>query len=451
MKPSLILTAIGLLAGLAAANPATKVSDSERSSITIYNDNSGLVTETRRLELAKGRQSILFDGVSRHILPSSVLFDCEGTTLLEQNYEYDLVDAQALMQRYLGQTVDVRLEDGEVRRGTLLSGGSEIVLQTEDGVVSLRTSAVKGLQYPELPDGLRLKPALRWELDAARAGSREASISYISGGLNWAADYVCLIDADDRRMEMAGWVSLSNRTGITWKGALLQLVAGTLNRVRPEDKRMPMGRGEMLMMAADAAVGFEEERLFEYHLYTLGRPVDLLDNQDKQVALFQPMPVVLSKDFVVESGRINEGVQVKLRFDNKDKQGPGQPLPAGIVRLYKADSQGRRQLVGEDRIGHIPTGEEVALTLGRAFDLVAERTVIDEKRIGRTVETEVEYALRNRKPAESVEILVREQLWGDWTLLSCDLPSVKKDARTLEVPVQVPAGGEIRFRLRVRR
>lgn len=449
MHRKLILALAGVLAGAALAAPVSKVSNSEASSITIYNDGRGLVTETRRLELGKGRQSVLFDGVSRQIEPSSVLFDCDGATLLEQNYEYDLVDGQALMQRYLGQTVDVRLEDGELLRGTLLSGGGEVVLQTEDGVASFRSDAIKGLRYPELPEGLRLKPALRWEIDAQRAGSRDASISYLSGGLNWSAEYVCLLADDDASMEMAGWVSLTNRTGISWKDATLQLVAGSLNRVRDNQPKYARGGPMMEMMSADAA--FEEESFFEYHLYTLGRPVDLLDNQDKQVALFEPLPVVVEKTYVVESNAVGNGVQVKVRFENGRKTGPGQPLPAGTVRLYKADSQGRRQLVGEDRIGHTPLNEELDLTLGRAFDLVAERTVMDEKRVGRTVETEVEWVLRNRKAKEPVEILVREQLWGDWKLLSCDLPSVKKDARTLEIPVQVPADGELRFRLRVRR
>lgn len=449
MQRTMMLTLIAALVGTAFAGPTSKVSDSKTSSITVYNDGSGLVTETRRLELQKGRQSVLFDGVSRQIQPASVLFDCEGASLLEQNYEYDLVDGQALMQRYLGQTVDVRLEDGELLRGTLLSGGGEVVLQTEEGVASFRSDAIKGLRYPELPEGLRLKPALRWEIDAARAGSRDASISYLTGGLNWSAEYVCLLDASDAAMEMAGWVSLTNRTGISWKDATLQLVAGTLNRVRSQPKNFARGGVMMEAMAADAS--FQEESFFEYHLYTLGRPVDLLDNQDKQVALFEPLPVKVQKRYVVESNAVQNGVQVKLRFENAKGKGPGQPLPEGTVRLYKADSQGRRQLVGEDRIGHTPLNEELDLTLGRAFDLVAERTVMDEKRVGRMVETEIEYVLRNRKPDESVEILVREQVWGDWTLLSCDLPSVKKDARTLEIPATVPADGEVRFRLRVRR
>jgi len=439
----------GVLAASAFASPATKVSDSAASSLTIYNDGRGLVTETRRLELAKGRQSVLFDGVSRQIEPSSVLFDCDGAALLEQNYEYDLVDARALMQRYLGQTIDVRLEDGELLRGTLLSGGGDVVLQTEDGVASFRVEAIKGLRYPELPDGLRLKPALRWEIDAARAGAREASISYLTGGLNWSAEYVCLLADDDASMEMAGWVSLSNRTGISWKNATLQLVAGSLHRAAPEPKNLGRGMPEMLAMAADA--GFAEESFFEYHLYTLGRPVDVLDNQDKQVALFEPLPVKTTKRYVVESGAVGQGVQVMLGFENTKQGGPGQPLPEGTVRLYKADSEGRRQLIGEDRVGHTPVNEELELTLGRAFDLVAERTVLDEQRSGRTVETLVEWSLRNRKPGEAVVILVHEQLWGDWTLLSCDLPSVKKDARTLEIPVRIPADGEVKFRLKVRR
>jgi hypothetical protein len=418
------------------------------SSITIYSDGFGLVSEERELTLKKGRQEWLFDGVSRQIEPSSVLFHCDGARLLEQNFEYDLVDEEALLRRHLGMVIDVQIEEGEWLRGTLLSGGSGIILQTEQGVTSLRPDALVAVRYPKLPDGLRLKPALRWELDAAAAGPRTASISYLTGGLGWQAEYVCLLDEGDNRMEMASWVNLSNQTGLTWEDTGLQLVAGSVNRVRQEREWQAKGAPRMAMMAEDAAVGgFQEESFFEYHLYTLERPVTIKDRQDKQVALFEPKSVELAKQYIVENGQTP---RVELEFVNSKAKGPGLPLPEGTVRLYKKDSRGRRQMVGEDRVKHTPVDEKVKLNAGKAFDLVAERQVLDEKRSGRTVEMQVELVLKNRKAKDAVTLTVRESLWGDWTILESDVKGVKKDAGTYEMLVPVKAGETRTIRYRVR-
>lgn len=418
------------------------------SAITVYSDGFGLISETRTLELEKGRQSWLFEGVSRQIQPSSVLFDCDGVQLLEQNFEYDLVDDRALLARYLGQEIEVQQEGGAWVTGTLLSADGGLVLQTDFGVTSMRLNAVQATRFPSLPDGLRIRPALRWELESRRGGSREATVSYLSGGLGWKAEYVCLLNEQDDGMDMASWVNLSNRTGLNWEGATLQLVAGEVNRQQSPryNKRGP----EMLDAAMVADGGFQEESFFEYHLYTLGRPVDLAHNQDKQVPLFDPVDVTIDKRYRVDSGRMHDGVQVKLAFINSKGKGPGLALPAGTVRLYKLDSRGGRQLIGEDGIKHTPVDEEIELTAGKAFDLVAERVVLEEKRSGRVVEREVEFVLKNRKPKEAVEILVHERLWGDWKVISCSGEYRQKDAYTLELPVQVPAGKEITVRLRVR-
>ncbi len=434
---AILLLAIVLPAQLPAA-----------SSITVYSDGFGLVTETRRMEFERGVQEMLFDGVSQQIEPSSVLFGCEGVRMLEQNYEYDLVDARALMRRYLGRELDVVLEEGEVLRGRLLSAENEMVLDTGEGIVSLKPAGLRSVRYPELPEGLRLKPALRWLLDAGRSGGREISISYVTKGMGWQAEYVCLLNEEDTAMELAAWVQLSNRTGITWKDAGLQLVAGELHRAPEPSRRYKRGMPEMAL-AADGA-GFEEEGFFEYHLYTLGRPVELKDQQDKQVALFDPVQVALEKLYVYESNRGSRGVQVRLEFVNSEGRGPDKPLPAGKFRLYKLDSGQRRQLIGEDRIEHTPVDEKVELNVGQAFDLVVERTVIDERRSGKTRDLEVEYKVRNRKQDQAARIQVREHVWGDWRVLHCDLPWEKLDARRIEIPVELEAGSERSFSLRLR-
>ncbi len=434
-------------AGILTLAPLAGAEDT--SSITVYSDGFGLVTETREMAFEKGTQSVLFDGVSQYIEASSVLFHAKGLSLLEQNYEYDLVDGMALARRYLGEMVDVRSGDEELIRGRLLSADYELVLDTGDGILNLRADAVRSIQYPTLPEGLRIKPALRWLVNAPRSGSQEVSISYITGGLGWNAEYVCLVNEDDSAMELASWVNLNNNTGISWQNATLQLVAGEVNRVRNERMSKSAGRGIEYMAMADANEGFEEESFFEYHLYTLGRPVDLANRQDKQVSLFPPVDVSLTKHYTWSSNRGHEGVQVTLEFVNSEGKGPGQPLPAGRFRLYKKDSAGRRQLIGEDAIEHTPVDEEVDLTIGQAFDLVVERTTMDEKRSGRTYEYAAEFKVRNRKK-EAVTIDLQENVWGDWEVLSCSQEYSKKDARTLLIPVQVPAGEERTVTLRAR-
>jgi len=418
-------------------------------SLTIYSDGFGLVSEERELKLEKGRQEWLFDGVSQQIEPATVLFSCEGVRLLEQNYEYDLVDESALLRRYLGQVVDVEIKEGEWVRGTLLSGGLGLILQTEQGVTSLRPEALMAVRFPSLPDGLRLKPALRWELEAQGAGTRRATISYLSGGLNWNAEYVCLLAEDDNSMEMASWVNLANQTGLTWEDATLQLVAGKVHRQQREPDFMAKAPRMAMAEMADGAAGFAEEAFFEYHLYTLERPVTIRDRQDKQVALFDPKQVALTKRYIAEGGR-GDGIQVELEFVNAKGKGPGLPLPEGTVRLYKLDSRGRRQMVGEDGIKHTPVDETVRLNAGRAFDLVSERKVLREERSGRSMEQEVEITLKNRKAREPVTITVRERMWGDWTVLSSSVKAERKDAQTLEMLVAVPAGETRTLRYRVR-
>jgi hypothetical protein len=419
------------------------------SSLTIYSDGFGLISETRELKLEKGRQDWIFDGVSRQIEPSSVLFSCDGARLLEQNFEYDLVDEGTLLMRYLGQELDVEIKEGEWLRGTLLAGGGGLILQTAQGVTSLRPEALLAVRYPKLPEGLRLKPALRWELDAQAAGSRKATITYLSGGLNWNAEYVCLLADDDNSMEMASWVNLSNQTGLTWENAGLQLVAGNVHRNQPPTG-YAKGRPRMAMAEAMDGGGFAEESFFEYHLYSLERPVTIKDRQDKQVPLFDPKRVAVTRRYIADSDRMGQGVQVEMAFDNKKDKGPGLPLPEGTVRLYKLDSKGRRQMVGEDRIQHTPVDETVKLNAGRAFDLVAERKVMDERHSGRSMERDIQVELKNRKPREAATILVRERMWGDWTLLSSDVKGEKKDAGTLEFSVGVPAGETRTFHYKVR-
>jgi len=431
--------AVLALAGAALADSA---------SITVYSNGFGLVSDTRTMGFAKGLQTVPFEGVSQFIEPSSVLFDGEGLSLLEQNYVYDLVNGDALLKRFLDKEITVWLtEGGEPVTGKLLSYAGDLVLQNDSGITSLNRAGLQAVKYPELPEGLRTRPALNWLIDAKKAGNQDVTVTYTSGGLGWQAEYVCLLNADDTAMELAAWVNLTNTTGMSWQDAGLQLVAGDLNRAEPPRPKMYERMATMEM--ADAAAGFAEESFFEYHLYTLPRPVDLENNQDKEIALFNPVDTRITKEYVYSSQQ-GDGVHTKLRFLNKKGEGPGVAIPEGKVRLYKKDSGGRKQLIGEDRVKHTPVDEEIELTAGKAFDLVVERTVKDHRSFGRGYEMDIEFSVRNRKEKEAVTVFLDEYLWGDWDIIKCSHPAVKKDAGRARVTVNLAAGAEATVTLSVR-
>ncbi|MCA9783342.1 MAG: DUF4139 domain-containing protein [Calditrichaeota bacterium] len=436
------------LSGVAAMLVAATGSHADSANITVYSNGFGLVSETRQMVFEKGVQVVPFDGVSQYIEPSSVLFDGSGLALLEQNYVYDLVNGDALLKRFLDKEISVSLkEGGEQVSGRLLSYSGDIVLQTATGIISLSRGGLQAIRYPELPEGLRTRPALNWTIDARKAGPQDVTVTYTTGGMSWQAEYVCLLNQDDTSMELAAWVNLSNTTGMSWQDAGLQLVAGDLNQARPE----VMVNYSALKMAdaGERARGFEEESFFEYHLYTLPRPVTLENNQDKEITLFPTTETKVTKEYVYSS-RQGGGVKTLLRFVNKKGEGPGMPIPAGKVRMYKKDSAGRKQLIGEDRVDHTPVDEDIELTTGEAFDLVVERVVKDNRSFGRGYETDIEFTVRNHKKDGRVTIFLDEYAWGDWDIVKCSHKAVKKDANRARIPVELDAGGEATVTLTMR-
>ena len=265
-------------------------------------------------------------------------------------------------------------------------------------------------------------------------------MSYLTDGVNWHAEYVAVVDPEDKQLNLSGWVSLENRSGATYKDAKLKLVAGDVHRVEPQPRyRAPM---EKRVLMAEAATQFEEKPFFEYHLYTLQRKTTVKDNQTKQVSLFPPAGVKAEKVFIFDGQRYEKKVRVHVEFKNSKRGGLGLPLPKGKIRVYKEDTDGALEFVGEDEIDHTPVDERVRVFLGNAFDLVGERVAKSSNRISdRAREEEIEISLRNHKK-ESVEIVVVERFYGDWKIERSSYPFVKKDATTAEWKVRIPAQGE---------
>ena len=445
VAPAALAAALAFGPGAASAQTAA-VADRDVT-VTVYNSNLALVKDVRTLDIGSGRQTLRFADVSAQIDPTSVHLTPRGggaLSVLEQNFQYDLVSADKVLDRYKDREIEVLGKDGKTTRGTLLSfDGANLVLDRKPGIAIVNRAEIKEIQFPELPGGLITRPTLAWFIDNAGAARREAQISYLTTGLSWHAEYVAVIAADDKALSWAGWVSLENTSGTDYPEARLKLVAGDVNRVPPPAAPMPKGR--MLEMAAQAsdASQFEEQAFFEYHLYSLSRPTTLADKETKQLALFPTAAVTASKLFTFERMRHPTKVRVSMEFKNSSSAGLGMPLPMGTVRVYKEDKSGAQEFVGEDRIQHTAKDETMRLTIGDAFDVVGEYRQLTTRRISdREVETSHEIKIRNRKENERVTVKIVERQWGDWRVTDASQDHVKKDATTLEFTVDVAPGQE---------
>ncbi len=446
-RPRSVDKARAVAALVAALLAAPAVHAAERDlTVTVYNSNLALVKDSRALDLGAGRQTFSLTDVSAQIDPTSVHLEGKGQgvlSVLEQNYRFDLVSAEKVLERYIDKDITVAGKDGKTTSGTLLSfDGASLVINRKPGISIINRMEVKEVQFPDLPGGLITKPTLVWLLDNGGAAKRDAQLSYLTGGLSWHAEYVAVLDENDKNLSWSGWVSLENNSGTSYPNARLKVVAGDVNRV--QDQPVPMSRGkfETLAMSADAAQGFEEQAFFEYHLYTLARPTTLADKETKQLSLFPTSSVASQKFFTYERQRDPKKVRVTMEFKNSASAGLGMPLPMGKVRVYKEDKSGAQEFVGEDRIDHTPKDETVRLTIGNAFDVTGEYLQTDQRRISdREVETSHQIKIRNHK-TEAITVKVVEHAGGDWRVTTSSQDFVKKDASTLEFTVTVPVDGE---------
>jgi len=416
-------------------------------SLTVYNQDLALVREIRTMTLKAGVSTVSFTGVSERIDPTSVHFQSLTTpkkaVILEQNFEYDLVNAGKILEKYVDQDVRLVTEKGELFEGTLLSAsGGDIVIQTREGKVQIiRPEKVQNFDFPKLPDGLITRPTLVWLVKNDGPEIHKTEIRYLTEGINWHAEYVAITDSLDKNLDLSGWVSIDNRSGATYPNATLKLVAGDIHRVEPP---VPLTtyRADMAMAKAEAAPQFEEESFFEYHLYTLLRSATIKNNQIKQLSLFPSVRTKSQKIFLFDGAQSDKKVRVYVEFRNSTKEGLGLPLPKGKIRVYKQDRGGALEFVGEDQLDHTPVDEKVRILLGNAFDCVGERISKAVRKLSdRSREEEIVVSLRNHKET-AVDMVVVEHLWGDWKITKSSHEYKTKDSRTVEWSVPVPARGE---------
>jgi hypothetical protein len=465
------LAPLAAAAFLSVLNPAvaqtveqrSTLADQQEVAVTIYNDNLALVKDQRRVQIKTGSAALAFRDVSAKMRPETALLrsvSAPGSfSVLEQNFDFDLLTPQKMLEKYVGQTVNVvrtnpatGLETTEA--ATVLSANNGVVLQMGQRI---ETGIPGRLVFGSVPANLRDRPTLVMALDNTASAAQDVELSYLTSGLAWKADYVVELNPTDDKLDISGWVTLTNTSGATYRNAKLQLVAGDVNQVAPE----VASRGKPMMMAAPAmakaSMDMAEESLFEYHLYTLGRPTTIAENQTKQVALLSASGVPARKEFLLKgndyyyqgsAGDLGQKIKVAVfvEFDNKDSAHLGMPLPKGVIRVYKKDAAGNAQFIGEDRVDHTPKNEKVRLKLGDAFDVTADKKQTDFKKLSGTgkynyvFESSYELVLKNAKK-EPVVVTVQEPVPGDWQILSSSHTYSKGAANTAVWKVTVPAEG----------
>jgi hypothetical protein len=444
----------------------------------------GVVREVRKVDIKAGDNIVRFTDVASGIDPTTVTFesltDPAGTSVLEQNYEYDVVSGTKLLEKYLGKDVVVVTRGSgnagtETHEGSLLSSDpSSIVLKTKDGVRVVNRNDVTTVALADAAN-LITKPTLVWNLSSEKAGAHDAKVTYQTDGLTWRADYSVVMNKDDSAADVGAWVSILNESGASYPNAKLKLVAGDVQRVKAQQQVHLMETGRFAAKAVRDEFGFQEKSFFEYHLYTLGRTTSLGDNSTKQIELFPTRQNVPAKKTYVYYGlpeqfrlwiapeptqdrnlgtESNKKVDIYLQIENKEANGLGIPLPAGRIRAYKKDdADGSLEFVGEDVIQHTPKDEKVLVKLGSAFDVVGERVQtdfrIDER--AHVIEEEFEIKLRNHKK-EPVDVIVKENLfrWTNWEIINSSDKYEKQDYRTIHIPVKVEPDGEKKMTYRVK-
>ncbi len=442
----------------------------ENIELTVYNQNFALVKDQRYLELKKGINTIDFKDVAALIEPTSVHFTSltapQSCSILEQNYEYDLMNSDKLLSKFIDKDIKVTTKDAKTYEGILSSyDNNNIIISSANGLsMIVRPDNINQITFDKIPEGLITKPTLVWVLENAKEGRQLTEVSYLTGGVNWNCEYVAVLDKNDSNISLDGWVSVDNKSGVTYKDAKLKLIAGDVKRAKePVNQAFVYDRMELTKAGAPQ---FQEKAFFEYHMYTLQRKATLKNNQVKQIALLSAVNIPVKKLFIYdpvdyfgwywynydnEQGTKEQKVKVKLEFKNSKQNNLGIPLPKGKVKVYKKDNDGSLQFVGEDNIDHTPKDETLRLYLGDAFDVVGERKRTNYRTGERWAEESFEITLRNHKDSD-IEVNVVEHMWryANWKIINKSHEFTKKNAQTIEFKVPVQKNQETKVNYTVR-
>ncbi len=436
-----------------------------------YNQIPGyaIVKQQRTLDIERGVSEFSFQGVAALLDPTTVLFESldnpEGTFVLEQDYRFDLLSMDKMLERYIDKQI---VWGGEEVTLMSVSGGG-MLIQGADGSIQF-VQGYDGVKFPSIADGLITRPTLNWMINSDKGGQQDTRISYETKGITWWADYNLVYEEgrnpNEGTIDLSAWVSILNQSGGSYEDANLKLVAGDVNRAPTGGGRSPFTGGREVYAMADARMekGFEEQAFFEYHLYTLGRPTTIPDRSTKQIELFeQAREIPVKKRFMFdgtqqfmyygggrqESEQFGIGgdtkVQVFLQFDNKEEDGLGMPLPSGRIRVSQLDdNDGSFEFIGEDTIDHTPRNEEITIKLGNAFDVVGERRQVSFERGRDWMRETIEVKIRNQKE-DATEVHIQEHLyrWSNAKIEQISHKNEMLDSRTMHIPVTVDPEGEV--------
>jgi hypothetical protein len=452
------------------ADQGTTLNDQIELAVTVYNSNIALVRDVRQLPLPTGNFRLKFMDIAATVNPATVHFrsltEPEKVAVIEQNYEYDLLEPAKLLNKYVGKEVTLvrsYMDNGttkrEETRATLLANNNGPVWKIGNDIVT--GVYAETYRFPEVPGNLYDRPTLLMTLENSGSPKQKIEASYLAGNLSWSSDYVLTVGRDDKAADLDGWVTIINNSGTAFHNAKLQLVAGDLNRLPAREQYRA---ADMLAPAAasKAAGQFVQENFSEYHLYSLGRRTSVEDKETKQISLLEGSGIPVEKLYVVNGQNFyyhnaqNPGAPVKdpvmvfYKFKNEEKAGLGIPLPAGNLRVYQKDSKGGLLFIGEDRIDHTPKDEFISVKIGNAFDVVSERKQTDYKSLGSHLwEMEFAITIRNHKDTPIV-VQVNEPIGGDWEMLSSSYKYTKTAAWAAQFDVPVKANGESVLNYRIR-
>ncbi len=438
--------------------------------VTVYNQDLGLIKETRKFKLANGITDVTVADVPSQIDATSVHFkslsDPDAVAVIEQNFQYDLINQEKLLDRYLGKEVELERFSGpngekkETIKGIVLTSNGNRVIQVGKKIY---LNPPGSLVLPELPEGLLTRPTLLWKVSSKKSGEQNCEISYLTSGMSWNADYLLVTSPKDDKLDLNAWVTIQNNSGASFADAKLKLVAGDVNRVPAPSAPRAMGMRYEMAKDMAAASQFQEKGFFEYHLYTLQRPTTLKNNETKQIEMASASDVPVKKLFIYDGAQniymqdwneytrtdASYGTQgqkkvwVMLEFVNSKDNNLGIPLPKGRIRVYKKDTDGALEFIGEDSIDHTPKDEKVRVKMGDAFDVVGERTRTNFLSDKRSFQETFEIKLRNHKDdAATVRVVEHLYRWNNWKVLESSQKFTKKDAQTIEFEVPVPKDGE---------
>ncbi|GGO13210.1 hypothetical protein GCM10007972_19170 [Iodidimonas muriae] len=461
MKRSLLISvALTMLTPAVLANPDHRTIDADSRtdlSLTIYNNNLALVRDERDITVTSGQTQLEFSGISTQIQPQTVLFYGRDLQVMEQNFDANLLTPQSLLENAVGERVKIyrsHPETGEdkVLDARILSARGGVVLEV-DGRIEFLNELPGRVVFQNIPNYLHVEPVLSLLINSKKSGDRTVALNYLSGGMSWSADYVGILSEDERSLDLQGWASIVNSSGVDFTEASIQLAAGEINRInRGNNVGRFLAAKTMESRAQMDMVQMEQSALADMHLYEVPQKTTLVDQQTKQIALIQKPKISARKTYRYVTSNFQSmdkavSVDMALHFDNAKASGAGEPLPAGVLRIYTRDADGRLQFIGEDNLNHTPVDGEVVAQLGKAFDVTIQPTTVDHKVLENTRDRSVHsytqrYLVKNRKD-KAVTVEIDQKIYATgWKILKESQAHSEKTAQKILWKLDVPASGE---------